>query len=515
MYTAVALLKKQAILSKGATMTFNLRPYQKDAIDELRQSLVSLLKRICLYSPTGSGKTEIAIAMVLLALGKGKRIAFIVNRIELCVQALRRFHKAGIDAGLIQGENSFNTGASVVIASIHTVDRRGLPDVDLIIIDEAHAVPGSQSFRNLLFKLNNVPVIGLTATPFSRGMGKHYRELGGSLFEKLVPAATIRELIDLGHLVDVDVYAPSEPDLSGVKVVAGDYNEKQLGEAVDKPALVGDIVAHWLRLARRRPTVCFATSQAHSRHVVEQFISAGISAEHIDCYTEEDERQAILERVRTGQTMIISNVAILAEGWDFPACEVMILARPTRSLVRYIQMAGRILRPFPGKTRGLILDHSGTVSRLGFPTDDLLLELDDGKPRISDVREIERKEKLPKACTVCHFMKPAGVHACPSCGFAPEHQSTVEVADGVLVKLQRRKPIRKEAGQHIYSQLLGYAQTKGYQTGWAFHKHREFTGREARGLRQVCAVPTPEVLGWIKSRAIANAKRREADHARG
>lgn len=140
-------------------MTFNLRPYQKDAIDELRQSLVSLLKRICLYSPTGSGKTEIAIAMVLLALGKGKRIAFIVNRIELayrhCAVSTRR-----VLMRPIQGENSFNTGASVVIASIHTVDRRGLPDVDLIIIDEAHAVPGSQSFRNLLFKLNNVPVIG-------------------------------------------------------------------------------------------------------------------------------------------------------------------------------------------------------------------------------------------------------------------------------------------------------------------------------------------------------------------
>lgn len=184
-------------------MSFDLRTYQKQAIDDLRRALGDLMKRICLYSPTGSGKTEIAIALILLALGKGKRVAFLVNRIELCVQASRRFHKAGIEHGMIQGDNSFNTGSRVIIASIHSVARRGLPDADLIITDECHGAPGSQAYRDLLFRLNNVPVIGLTATPFSRGMGKHYKELGGPLFEKLVSAATIRELIDLEHLVDV------------------------------------------------------------------------------------------------------------------------------------------------------------------------------------------------------------------------------------------------------------------------------------------------------------------------
>lgn len=488
-------------------MTFNLRPYQQSAIAGLRTVLGSGKKRVCLYSPTGSGKTEIGMEMIRLALGKGKRVVFLVNRIELCVQASRRFHKAGIEHGVIQGDNTSNISAPVIIASIFTVVRRGLPDVDLILIDEAHTVPGSKAFRDLLFKLNNVPVIGLTATPFSRGMGKTHKELGGPIFQELVSATTIRELIDLGFLVDVEVYAPSEPDLSGVKVVAGDYAEKELGEAIDKPSLVGDIVAHWLKLAKDTPTVVFATNQAHSRHIVEQFKAVGVAAEHVDCYTDEDERQAILARVRTGQTLVISNVGILAEGWDHPACSTMVLARPTRSLCRYLQMAGRILRPFPGKVRGLILDHSGTVARLGFPTDDLPISLDDGKPRTSASEKKERTEPLPKPCAKCHFVKPAKVHACPACGFAPERQSDVETVDGELVKVERKKPINKQAGQHVYSQLLGYAESRGFKAGWAYHKYAEFfAGKHPNGLRQVASTPTPEILSWIKSRQIAAAK---------
>ncbi len=214
----------------------------------------------------------------------------------------------------------------------------------------------------------------------------------------------------------------------------------------------------------------------------------------------------ILGRFARGETMVLSNVALLSEGWDCPACEVMILARPTRSLIRFIQMVGRVLRPADGKTRALLLDHSGSTARLGHPCDDLPLELDDGKPKVAAADKKERVEPLPKPCLKCHFVKPAKVHACLKCGFAPERQSDVVTVDGDLVKIERKKPIKKDVGQHVYSQLLGYAESKGYKSGWAFHKYKEFTGREARGLRQVAATPTPEILGWIKSRQIAAAK---------
>ena len=487
-----------------------LRPYQASAIEELRAALREGAKRICLYSPTGSGKTEIAIAMIISALGKGKRVSFVVNRIELGIQALRRIRASGIDAGLIQGDNSCNTSAAVVICSVQTVAKRGLPDCDLIVIDECHGVPGSKAYVDLLKSRNNLPVIGLSATPFTQGMGRNVPNLG-LIFERLVSATSIRELIEQGFLVDVEVYAPSAPDLSEVKVVAGDYQQTQLGKAVDKAELVGDIVTHWQRLAGGKSSVCFATNIAHSLHIVEQFQRAGVSAEHLDCYASDDERQAVLGRVRSGKTTIICNVGILAEGWDFPACEVMILARPTKSLTRYLQMAGRILRPFPGKTRGLILDHSGTVARLGFPTDDLPLLLDDGKPKKSATQPQEKP--LPKPGPTCTYMKPSGQHECPQCGFKPVRQSDVEVQEGQLVKLERKKPLKRETGQFIYSQLLGYAKNQGYQPGWAFHRYREFTGKEARGLRQVPATPTPEILNWITSRNIAHAKSKGGRHA--
>jgi superfamily II DNA or RNA helicase len=181
-----------------------------------------------------------------------------------------------------------------------------------------------------------------------------------------------------------------------------DYTDADVGRAANKPELVGDIVTHWLRLARGTPTVCFAANLAHSKHIVERFHAAGVSAEHIDCYTEEEERRAILARVETGETMVISNVRILAEGWDFPACRTLILARPTRSLIRYIQMAGRVLRPHASKERALILDHSGSVTRLGFPTEEFPLELDDGTPRDAKGGQEEREKRLragaPREC---------------------------------------------------------------------------------------------------------------------
>ena len=497
-------------------MSIQLRPYQDSALNQLRSAMARGNRRVMLYLPTGGGKTITAKAMIRGAVAKGLRVMFIANRKQLVEQASKHLARAGIPHGILQGENTRSLDARVLVCSIDTIHVRGIPDdVGLIIIDEAHAVAGSEKYKKLVFRYNRVPVIGLSATPFSPGLGKHYGELKGALFQELVVGATISELINLGNLVDVDVFAPSEPDLTGVKTKRGmggeiDYCEKQIAEAVDTPSLVGDVVDHWMRLARGKRTVVFATNIPHSQHIVEAFRAVGVAAEHLDYHFDDGERTAVLNRFAQGETTILSNVGLLAEGWDCPATECMILARPTKSLIRYVQMVGRVLRPAPGKIRALLLDHSGTVRRLGFATDDLPLELDDGKASKSGSRQ-ERKKSEPKPCPKCKFVRPAGVHACPSCGFAPQRQSEVEVADGELVKLDRKKTAASRfAKAATYAGLLQIARERRRSEKWAAHAYREIFGVWPRGpLPHVDGKPSEDLRKWVQRRDIAFAKGRE------
>jgi len=492
-------------------MSLQLRPYQLAAVEGLRNALRHNYRRIILSSPTGSGKTEMGFEIIRGAQAKGRKVAFIANRIELVKQTCRRLDKAGFAYGVIQGGNTKSPWSSILVCSIQTLHRRGLPeDIDLLVIDEAHSCAGTEAYHHVMV---GKPVIGLTATPYSKGLGKHFDSLGGPLFETIVTAARIMDLIEQGFLVSADIWAPGEPDLSGVKITAGDYNEAQLGEAVDKAHLIGDIVTHWFKIANNTPTVCFATNISHSKHIVEQFRKAGVAAEHIDCFTEDEERTEILARVASGETMIISNVGILCEGWDFPACKTLILARPTKSLIRYLQMAGRVLRPYPGKGKATILDHSGSVTRLGFPWGYFGQHLDDGKAQQSTGEAKEKAEPLPKPCPNCSFMKPPRTMICPSCGFEAKAPDNIVVLDGELVPLTKEtKGIKglSEIGRgHVWHQLLFIAREKGYKPGWAKHKYEKVFGNRPtipEGYEEPCGV----LKSWIQSENIRWAKAHKA-----
>lgn len=508
-------------MSNSSTSELALRPFQSDAIQQLRSGLQAKYLRQMLYSPTGSGKTIMATGLVQGARQRNKRVAFLVNRVQLVEQTSATFRRYDIPHGVIQGDNTRREYENVLVCSIQTVARRGLPDVDFIIIDEAHAVAGSKDYRGIIETFKGKPVIGLSASPFSKGLGKHYDTLDGPLFERMVIAASIKDLIDDGYLVDCDIYAPSEPNMEGVKQVRNrfgemDWSDMEVGEAADKPELIGDIVSHWFKLAKGTPTVVFASNIAHSKHIVEQFQAAGVTAEHIDCYHDSEERREALKRFERRETTIISNSALLAEGWDAPFCETLILARPTKSLIRYLQMVGRVLRPADGKDKALVLDHSGTVKRLGFPTDDLPLELDDGRPKEAKKSAPEEKdEPLPKACPSCSYMKPPKVHICPACGFVPENKSDVEVKDGELVLMRKKeKKAPKMDKQEFYSGMLGYAASKGYSQGWASHAYKEYFGVWPKGVSKMTGYPSEEALNWIKARNIRNAKSREAEAKR-
>lgn len=488
-----------------------LRPLQVTAVNDLAEQFRQKKRRVILQGATGFGKTNIAQAVIQRARLKDNRVLFVVNRIELTGQASRRFYGAGIDHGMVQGQNTRGVDMNVIVASIQTLARRGFPEVDFVIVDECHACAGSKAYQAMFMHYKDLPILGLSATPWSRGLGKVYPGLG-PLFEVIVKGPTYQRLIDDGLLVDIDAYAPSEPDLTGVQTLAGDYNEKQLAERVDKPKLVGDICGHWLNLAKDKQTICFATSIPHSKHIVEQFIASGVKAEHIDCYTPEEDRRDILNRLANGNTQIVSNCAVLAEGFDSPVVEAMILARPTKSVIRFVQMGGRVLRPFPGKDRALLLDHSGSCKRLGFPNDERDIPLDDGMPRKSS-GEQEKEEPLPKLCPTpgCNYLKPPKVHTCPKCGFTPQRRNTVETEAGQLEKL-RRTPLKKISTaekQIIYAEILGLCRERGWKDGFAYHACKDLFGsppQQRMGPRE----PSEETRSLITHLMIKRRKAREA-----
>lgn len=480
--------------SRPVVTRHELRPYQLDALDDLRRCFGRGLKRVGLMLPTGAGKTTVACEMIRGAVEKGKRVLFICDRVELIDQTSRRMDAEGIAHGVIQAQHErCRPWEPVQVCSIHTLARRRWPDADFIVVDEFHTV--YRAMTVMCERWNAVPMVGLSATPFTKGLGRHWQHL--------VVGSTTQELIDDGYLVPPVVYGPPGPDLSKVATVAGEYHQGQLGEATDQPKLVADIVGTWLSRGEDRQTICFATNIAHSKHIVSEFVRAGIPAAHVDAHTESEERAESLAAFARGEVRIVSCVDVLTKGYDQPQASCLILARPTKSLTVYVQQVGRVLRPAPGKTDAIVLDHAGNTARLGFATDPLPSRLDDGKRKESKAGE--KKAPLPKPCAKCKFMKPPKIHACPKCGFAPERQNEVEVEAGELVKVKKAD---KGTKQRWYSMLLHVAEKRGYATGWAAHKYREKFGVWPRGLNDTPLEPDVEVAGYVKHLQIRYAKRK-------
>lgn len=470
-----------------------LRPYQASSIAQLRDAFRQGYNKIGLMLPTGAGKTVIAANIIQSALSKNKRVAFIADRIDLIEQTSASFEHYGIEHGIIQADHwKTNYNKPVQICSIQTLARRRWPGFDIAIVDEFHSLYKAQI--DMLNKWDNLTYIGLSATPFTKGLGQHWQHL--------IVGATTKQLIRDGYLSDFVVYAPPVVDLKGVRTQAGDYNQKQLAERVDQDKPVGDVIKTWQKYGDNRQTMVFAVNIAHSRHIVSEFVRAGISALHIDAYTDPDERRSSLRAYKEGRVQVISCVDILTKGFDEPNTGTLVMARPTKSLIVHLQQIGRALRIAPDKENAIILDHGGNVERHGFPTDEVITVLNTDVQK-TQPKTSEKTERLPKACPICHFVKPAGVVECPSCGFKPERINTVEHEAGELVKLEK---VSKEDKQRWFSMLLGHCKQKRYSAGWAKHKYKEKFGVWPRGLSTAELEPAGDVARYIKYLNIRYAK---------
>jgi DNA repair protein RadD len=490
-----------------------LRPHQAGLIEQLDVAIAAGDRRIIAQAPTGFGKTIVGAAITRRAVDQKKRVIFTVPTIGLIDQTVQKFYAEGIrDVGVIQA-NHYLTDYSkpVQVASVQTLQRRyqagdGLsrstPAADLVLIDECHRwFDFYEEWLNST-AMTDVPVVGLSATPWTRGLGKH--------FQKLIIGSTTKELIDAGYLSKFRVFAPASPDLSGVRTVAGDYHEGELGEVMNQDGLVADVVGTWLERGQQRPTLCFAVDRVHAKHLQAKFEAAGISAGYIDAYTKRGERNEIADRFHRGEFKVVCNVGCLTTGIDWDV-RCIILARPTKSEILFVQMIGRGLRTADGKADCLILDHSDNHTRLGFVTDIHHEHLDDGKPRAK--AEPKEPGALPKKCPKCTFLKPPKLSVCPSCGFKPEPKCTVVNREGELIELTDRRTVDAVSAAkdkiRFYQELKCYAGNRGYRPGWVAHKFKEKHGHWPNGLEHLPPLdPSPAVLRWLKSRAIAWAKGR-------
>jgi DNA repair protein RadD len=346
-------------------MIHTLRPYQSAALDETSQAFRSH-RRVLLVAPTGAGKTTIAAEIIRRSVERGKRIVFLAHRKELIEQCSTRLDQFGIDHGVIMASNSrHRPNLPVQVASVQTLINRDLDaPPNLIIIDETHRCT-SASYQTVINNCGNPYVLGLTATPI-RADGKGL----ASQFDVMVQCPTVAELTELGYLVRAVSYAGKRIDLSGVRICGGDYDRDQLADWMNKPHLIGDCVTEWKRIAEGRSTMLFAAGVAHSKAIVESFREFGVKAAHLDGTTPKDERSTILARLASGSLTLVSNAMVLTEGVDVPRVDCIVLARPTKSAGLYLQMAGRGLRTFPGKSNLLLLDHGNCIRECGLISQD-------------------------------------------------------------------------------------------------------------------------------------------------
>lgn len=501
---------------------FDLYPHQTKVIGELREGLRQGHKRQVLGLATGGGKTVVAAHIAKSAVERGKRVLFIVDRIELVGQAVRTFDRIGLRCGILQGDNTdYSRDDDIIVASIQTIRARSAPDwIDVVIIDECHIL--HRAHIDLMASWNRLPFIGLSATPLRKGLAKH--------FSNLVCGPSIRELTEGGFLVPVKAFAPQADaiaeTLKSVKCKAGpggfDYVESELGEAMNTKALVGDIVRTWQDKGEGRPTLVFATNISHSKSICEDFDAAGVSIAHIDAYTPEKDRRRIIAGFRAGEPRILTSVNVLGIGFDVPDAACLILARPTLSEALHVQQLGRGIRTAPGKRDCIVLDHSGNTLKHGLPEHFEVPDLDDGtKP---DPAKAKRKEPLKfVACGECGgVMEPSQI-TCPHCGIdRPRRGHGVEYRDGRLVEFGTAQETSAADGpvedpRTFYRAALGYLRERGKAPGAAFYLTQDrFKGflapRDWKSLDPLD--PTDDQVAWIKRRQASWAIRRAKSPSR-
>lgn len=452
------------------------KPFQRAAIDKVFASAMAGRTPL-LVSPSGSGKTLMNAELCLSALASGaKRCLVFAHRKEIIDQTQRTLIQQGLspeDIGILRSKQRERLNARVLITSIGSLVRHPstAAGVEFCVGDEAHHIM-ARTYLQVRQRLRNARLAGATATPV-RMDGKGLGDVFGEMFVAALPT----ELIAQGFLGEPAVFrAPEEflPDLTDVRVAGGEYASEDLETRVNRRELVGGLVDNYRRRADGKRAIAFAVSCTHSRKIADAFTDAGIAAAHIDGDMDEKERVDILSRFERGQIRVISNCYVLSEGYDLPACEAVIMARPTRSLVLYLQQAGRPMRGSAGR-HPVILDHARLLENFGLPHADRPWQLCvSGQP--DEVMHAGKVKKCPR----CGQMVAASTKIC-KCGhvFRSEERELPHHAPGALAEYtldERTALAERIRSSGLYTEKQAAAAIEmwsGYRTpGSPFYEHK-------------------------------------------
>ncbi len=494
------------------------RDFQDSAHAALRDGAKAGHRCQLVMAPTGGGKTFLGLRIIHEALMRGKRATFVCDRTTLINQTSEAADRYGLSAhGVMQASHWRNDPSMPFqIASAQTIARREWPESDVVVIDEAHTQMSAW--------VNYIPtcramVVGLSATPFSVGLGK--------LFTNLINATTMHDLTKSGVLVPMRVLSCTRPDMTGAKVNKfGEWDDADCAQR--GMGIVGDVVAEWAKHAEGRKTIVFGATIAHCEELCRQFNEAGIMAAVFTSHTQPAERVALLGEYKQHDSAlrVLISVEALAKGFDVPDVGCVVDCRPLRkSLSTAIQMWGRGLRSSPdtGKQDCILLDHSGNIIRFREDFEaiyfDGLSALDMGEKLDSAIRRDEPENKDPKACPTCGY-RPF-MRRCMACGFEVQKPALQEVDAGEMQEIVMLGGKRLgEDRAHVWAQVVSYARAHSApekQQWRAAYLFRDMMGSLPPKGWQVETTPgVPigrEVLNKIRSKNIAYSKAKGAAHA--
>jgi len=483
-----------------------LRPHQLDVVQKIDEGFADGHRCQLLYAPTGFGKTEVAMAIMKELSSKYKKTAMVLDRIVLVNQTSTRLARYGINHGVMQSDHwRYRPMERIQICSAQTLEKReNFPDIDLMIIDECHVQ--RKSVVDYVKKNPSLKVIGLTATPFTKGLGTTYSNVVG--------AKSTGDLIDSGWLTPLKIFIAKEIDMTGAdKNAFGEWKEEEVTKRGMQ--ITGDIVSEWIKNTNQlfggpKKTVVFCAGVDHGRDLERQFKEQGFNFVAIS-YKEDDEFKAqTIEEFSKPDSDIHGLIAtdILTRGFDVPDVMIGVSARPfSKSFSSHVQQMGRIMRPFEGKKFGVWLDHSGNYLRFRDDWDKLFSEgvtdLDDSAEKTK--KEPTEKEKASAKCPACSSLWVWDSNVCGFCGHEKRLKQVIAVA-GELHELGMTSRQALVENQNFYSELLYYAKSRDYKDGWAAFKYKEKYGYWPNGLQKTTRPTSVTTANFIKSRNIAWSK---------